>query len=166
MELLTQATLELCARRELSVVPSRTRGLPPEGRHVLGTIGFGGPDMKGALAVLADESFWRSIASPGPPQDDHILADMVGEFANMLLGRLRNSMLSLGADVATAIPSAVCGTDLVLDRTTTATADWNVFRSDRGPLFVRLQVAFRSDFRFGAVTEWSVRPNEADLVLF
>jgi CheY-specific phosphatase CheX len=166
MTLLTEATVELFERRGLPLVPSPTHGLPPEGRHVLASIGFGGPDMKGALSILANETFWRSLASPDLPKNDHLLADMVGEFANMLLGRLRNSMLALGAEVATAIPSAVCGTNLVLDRTTSAAAEWSVFRSDRGPLFIRLQVAFRSDFTFGEATEWSVRPNEADLVLF
>lgn len=164
IDLLNQASVELFSRRGLRVAPSPTRGLPPEGRHVLGTIGFGGSDMKGALAVLAEETLWRSIASPDLPQDDHVLADMVGEFANMLLGRLRNSMLALGADVTTAIPSAICGTNLVVDRTTAA--DWHVFRSDRGLVFVRLQVAFRGGLQFGEDTEWSVRPNEDDLVLF
>jgi len=89
---------------------------------------------------------------------------MVGEFANMLLGRLRNSMLSLGADVATAIPSAVCGTDSRPRRTTDRHRRLERLRSDRGRSSSGFS-AFRSDFRFGAVTEWSVRPNEADLVL-
>ena len=164
--LLTHATLELFALHGVPLVSSSTRGLPPKGRQILGTIGFGGADMKGALAILADVSFWRRVEPPDHPQDDHILADMVGEFANMLLGRLRNALIPIGAEVATAIPSAVCGTDLALHRTTVAKPDWHVFRTDSGPLFVRFQVAFRKDFRFVEEAAWSVRPNEADLVLF
>jgi len=164
--LLRGAAHELFALYGLSLVPSAACALPAKGRQVLGTIGFGGPDMKGALAILADETFWRSIAPPEQPKDDAILADMVGEFANMLLGRLRNAVLPLGAEVATAIPSAVCGTDLAPHRSSVAKPDWHMFRTDRGPLFVRFQVAFRRDFRFSEETEWSVRPNEADLVLF
>jgi hypothetical protein len=166
IELLIQATQDLFALHDLPVHASTTRGVPPKGRQVLGTIGFGGPDMKGALAVLADESFWRSLAPPDAPTEDHLLVDMVGEFANMLLGRVRNAVLPLGADVATAIPAAFCGTDLALHRTIVAKPDWHVFGTDRGPLFVRLQVAFRKGFRFAEDTEWAVHPNEADLVLF
>ena len=167
--LLTQTTQELFTIHGLPLVPSATRGLPPKGRQVMGTIGFGGPDMKGALAILADERFWRSLAPPELPQEEPILADMVGEFANMLLGRLRNAALRLGADVATAIPSAVCGTDLALHRTTVPMPDWHVFSTDGGLLFVRFHVAFRRGFRFAEEpedAEWCVRPNEADLVLF
>ena len=162
--LLNQASVELFSRHGVAVAPSPTNCLAPEGRHILGTVGFGGNDMKGALAILAAETLWRSIASPGLPQADHLLADMVGEFSNMLLGRLRNSMLALGADATTGIPSAICGTNLIVDRTTAA--GWHVFRSDRGLVFVRLQVAFRRGFQFGEDAKWSVRPNDADLILF
>lgn len=164
--IVTQATEDLFALHGLSIARSDVRGLPPKGRQILGTIGFGGADMKGTVAVLADESLWKGLAPPDLPADDHLLADMVGEFANMLLGRMRNAVLPLGAEVATAIPSAVCGTDLALHRTSRARPDWHVFRSDRGPLFVRVHVAFRKDFRFTEESAWSVRPNEADLVLF
>ena len=54
--LLSHAAHELFALYGLSLVPSAACALPPKGRQVLGTIGFGGPDMKGALAILADES--------------------------------------------------------------------------------------------------------------
>lgn len=164
--LLSHAAHDLFALYRLPLVPSAACAFPPKGRHVLGTIGFGGPHMKGVLAILADETFWRGIAPPEQPKDDAILADMVAEFANMLLGRLRNALLPLGAELAIAIPSAVCGTDLAPHRASDAKPDWHMFRTGRGPLFVRFQVAFRKDFRFSEETEWSVRPNEADLVLF
>ena len=164
--LLSRATQELFQHNGLIVVPSAMRGEPPKGRQVLGMVGFGGVDMRGTLAILADETFWRKIAPPVLPESDPILADMVGEFANMLLGKVRNAILPLGADVATAIPSALCGTDLALHRTSVARPDWHVFDSDNGPFFVRLHVAFRKDFRFVEDSPWSVRPSHSDLVLF
>lgn len=164
--LLTTATQELFSLHGLSVTPAKARGAPESGAHILGTIGFGGGDMKGALAILADETLWRAIAPVEVAATDRMLADMVGEFANMLLGRVRNAVLPLGAEVASAIPSVVYGTNLAFHRAPVARPDWQVFRSDAGPIFVRLVVAFRRDFEFCEASEWSVRPNEADLVLF
>lgn len=169
--LLTTAAEELLARHGVTITLTSARGIPPKGRHIVGTIGFGGPHMKGHLAVLADETFWRRVAPPelatGEKMlDETMLADMVGEIANMLLGRFRNAVLPLGADIATAIPTAMCGTDLALHCSSLTKPDWHAFRSDHGFLFIRLHVAFRRAFHLSENAEWSLRPNEADLVLF
>jgi hypothetical protein len=164
--LLADATQELFALQGLALSPSNARAVPPAGRQILGTIGFAGPDMKGTLAILAGQTFWASVAPPEQPQDEYVYVDMVGEYSNMLLGRLRNAMLALGAEVATGIPTAVCGTDLAVQRSATAKPEWHVFRSDSGPFYLRVQVAFRRGFELSESSEWSVRPNEADLVLF
>lgn len=166
LALMTIATQELFAIQGLLVTPSATRGKPPRGRQILASIGFGGRDMKGALVLLADTSLWESLAPADQPEDPALLSDMVGEHANMLLGRLRNMVLPLGAEVATAMPSSVSGSDLALDPRPSAKPEWHVFRSDRGPLFVRLTVAFRKDFAFAEETPWSIRPNAADLLIF
>lgn len=166
-EKLTKVTEELFALHGLPIVSSGARGTPPRGRQGIGTIGFSGPHMMGALALLADEALWQRIApSPEHRADGTLLADMVGEFANMLLGRLRNALLPLGADVATAIPASLCAEGIVLPRVTGPTCDWDIYESDLGPLFIRIQVAFKRDFRFNQDPELNVIPQEAGLVIF
>ena len=60
----TNVTKELCALHALPATlatsPAARAGAP----QVLATIGFGGPDMKGALGVLADDALWTAIAGP------------------------------------------------------------------------------------------------------
>lgn len=166
IEVLVRETEQLFAKHGLSIRLLPGRRIPHTGRQALGTIGFGGADMKGMLAVLADISMWRAVAPPDFPSEDHLLADLVGEMANMLLGRCRNALLGHGAALAAAIPTALCGSDLALHRSEPTKPDWLVFSSDAGLIFVRIHVAFRKDFRFIDDNVWSLRPNDADLVLF
>lgn len=168
LNILGTATCELFALHHLVVTPATARCLPPPtGRVGIASIGFGGEDLKGAVSIAAEESFWRALA---PFADDdpepHFLTDMVAEFANMLLGRVRNELLALGTDISMALPNAALATDVAFHRTNGERPDWDVYRSERGPLFVRCTVAFRRDFTFSNNSSWSVHPNEADLVLF
>ncbi|MDB4945780.1 MAG: hypothetical protein JWP97_5314 [Labilithrix sp.] len=166
-EKLTKVAAELFAIHGLPIVCSGVRGVPPAGRQGLGTIGFSGPHMMGALALLADESLWHRIAPSAEHRlDPTLLADMVGEFANMLLGGLRTALLPLGADVATAIPAAICADGIVMPLPPGAVPDWDVFDSAGGPLFIRIQVAFKRDFRFSHDPDLTVIPQEAGLVIF
>lgn len=71
---------------------------------VLATIGFGGEDMHGALAVLGLEPAVRAVVAAvfaTPVANDTLLSDMVAELSNlMLLGRDRAVLLREGAPVA------------------------------------------------------------------
>ena len=167
LSILSKATCELFALHNVVMTPASARCLPPQGRVGMASIGFSGADMKGAVSLAAEEPLWRTLA----PFTDHleepqILTDLLAEFSNMVLGRVRNALLPLGADVSMALPSAAVGTDLFFHQTHGERPDWDVFRSDRGALFVRCTVAFRRGFSFTPDSEWSVHPNEADLVLF
>jgi hypothetical protein len=167
LNIVSKATCELFALHNVVMTPATARCLPPPGRVGMASIGFSGPDMKGSVALAADESLWRTLAPfTDLEQEPEILTDTVAEFSNMLLGRARNALLPLGTDISMALPNAAVGTDVAFHRTCGDRPDWDVFRSDRGALFVRCAAAFRRGFTFNPESEWSVHPNEADLVLF
>ncbi|MBX3187064.1 MAG: hypothetical protein KF819_08620 [Labilithrix sp.] len=150
---------------------TRTIRRPPAvtGRTVLGTIGFGGPHLRGALSLLAQVAMWERsmpVAVGPPPFSDQLLADFVGEVCNLLVGRFRNRLLRHGVMVLPSTPTAVCGAHIEMPRFAAATSAWYELEAQTGAVHARFDVTFDESFVFDGEDAVAVEPNDADLILF
>lgn len=155
------------------VVAGERTYAPPTEDGLAASIGFGGADMNGALTIFGVPASLRVFASVVfdlEAEDDALLADMVGELANMLLGRYRNALLREGVEVLSATPVTTRGKDLRVGHgRRKAQRSWYAFRDESGhALWITLDVAFREGFVFGGPDQdaASLAPQEDELVLF
>jgi hypothetical protein len=138
------------------------------GEAVLGTIGFGGDELRGSVVLVAQPSVWRGIGPAGFAADtlsSAQLCDMVGELCNMLVGRFKKRLLRCGIEIACGMPTATYGHLAVPRLPTAAALHVATFRVETpvGPIFVRTDVLFRDDFVFPAETVSGIEPAETDL---
>jgi CheY-specific phosphatase CheX len=144
---------------------------PPIDRHeaILSSIGFGGADMNGALALVTVEPTVRSLVAAvfGAPADtDALLCDMVGELSNMLLGRYRSTLLRTGIEILPATPITIRASGADVHLASGKHVSWHAFSTDAGNFWLRLDVSFREGFDLAHPTHQPIDPNEQDLVLF
>lgn len=164
--------LLLPATRELLQATGGERVAPPpidEGEAILASIGFGGADMKGALAVVAVEPTVRTLVAAifdTTPDSDALLCDMVGELSNLLLGRYRSTLLRIGIEILPATPVTVRASGMDVQHAYGKDASWHAFSTEVGAFWLCLDVSFREGFDVASPTHQPIEPNEQDLVLF
>lgn len=161
--LLLQEVPDLLAQMGFEV--SRTLRKPPGRLHksVFGTIGFGGPAMRGALSLLADTSVWEA----GCPTElkaranvDRVLGDLVGEICNVVGGRFRSRLLRIGVEIACALPLTVVGWDLTMPCALAASTTWYELRTPSGLLHLRYDMTVEESFVLdGSATVESIDTN-------
>lgn len=118
----------------------------------LAVVGFTGDNFRGSLGVSAD---WRLLQNflkqlhPDKPEIPHgMMLDTLGEIANQVLGRLKNSLSSHGVDVTMTPPTVIRGLRIVIDGT-------------RQGFFLRQDL----DSPFGPLSAWLDAKGTEDLVL-
>ena len=87
--------------------------LPADGALAV-SIGLGRPDLKGALMIMAQPSFFRltyPLEVPGGVSEEAMI-DWAGELANQLLGRFKNRLCTRGLDFNIAAPMVIGGNRL------------------------------------------------------
>jgi Chemotaxis phosphatase CheX len=128
---------------ELCAAPSEA-GLGND-TYCMSSIGYVGKGVKGVLILAATRAAaeaWTSAA--GGMECD--LVDTVGEFSNMLLGRLKGRLLKDGIPISLATPMTVIGDGL---RTSIppGASSWQFFEGPGWHLGTRLDAAFEPGFR-------------------
>ena len=162
---LREAALTLFAAYEM---PARIRALPramparglgePAG---IAAIGFAGRGIRGSVVLVAlDSSVEAWLAAIEEPPTD--LADALGEFSNMLLGRLKGRLLAEGIAVSISTPTTTSGSGLRVSVPPGAST-WVSVDGDGWELDVRLDAYFDATFAL----EHSIRspPAEAGAVI-
>ena len=112
--------------------------------YCMASIGYVGPGVKGGLilaATLVAAEAWTNAA--GGMEAD--LVDTVGEFSNMLLGRLKGRLLREGIPIALATPMTVVGHALRVS-VPPGTSHWRFFEGPGWHLGTRLDAAFDPGF--------------------
>jgi hypothetical protein len=103
-----------------------------------GVMSFVGDTLRGTCLLAAPESVILGAAPSGAAA-----RDWIGELANQLVGRLKAKLLGRGARIALSTPVVLRGVRLCpLPRTGVAPM---AFESDRGRLFVWVEVEARDD---------------------
>lgn len=159
--LLVAEVKALATALELELLPV-TRQVPST-ELVIGSIGFAGKDLRGAVTLAGPPSTWDHFACP---VERSMLADMVGEFANMVAGRFRNALLRKGIEIRTATPTAVEGHLYDLRCPCVQHSTWRSFHSPSGDLHVRFDVTFEESFRLARPEDETVQPLTAQLLFF
>jgi hypothetical protein len=140
-----------------------------DGDCIASTVGYEGEGIRGSILLLTDVSAASALnVSLARDTSDESLCDSVAEFSNMLLGRLKRSLLAHGVALRLATPWS--GVNL-RQRALTLLSDastWHRFRCDAGEVLVRIDVTPDPGF---AMTEGPSEgsgggPDEGDVILF
>jgi CheY-specific phosphatase CheX len=165
---LVKSTVELFGGYNLAVEPRPSAGeiADAEGKFVVSVIGFAGDGLRGALVLVATPSTvmeWLRAIDGGEASGD--LCDTIGEFSNMLLGRLKGKLLREGLPILLSTPTTAIGLNLGL-AASGATSKWFEFASADWRAAVRLHATFDENFSLrGAISE--EQPAEAgDMMMF
>jgi CheY-specific phosphatase CheX len=152
------------------VMPEADREAPSVGAHdvIVGTIGFGGAEARGAITLFGTAVAWRQLVplAMGVDVSEGTLCDSVGELANMLAGRFRNAFLRLGIEILVATPIATRGTEIAVHTCEVGTTRWQDLALGGAGFRVRLDLSLSDGFDFAGHEASAVDPNEQDLLLF
>jgi len=115
-----------------------------EGSTGMAVIGYAGAGVRGALVMVVPESAIRTwMVVAGIPDGDP--CDTLGEFSNMVFGRLKERLLPAGISLTATTPTAATGADLRLSEAPCPT-HCTSFDGPDFSLRVRLDASFDADF--------------------
>jgi CheY-specific phosphatase CheX len=143
------ADFEIAIQRVHAAPPvTSVRGTEPS---TVAIIGYVGPGVRGALIMVATENTVASwLTRMGSEGAD--VGDALGEFSNMLLGRLKTRLLPEGLTIQLATPTIASGSGIRLsippNRSTSL-----VFEESAGNLRLRLDAHFDPDFVLAETSE-------------
>lgn len=143
---LADAARELFADYDIVVRPAidQPNGCPDDAIG-LAVIGYAGRGVRGALVLMTAESAvsaWMKAA--GVPDGD--VADTLGEFSNMLLGRLKGRLLPLGISILATTPTAALGSGFRLSDPP-GPSSWSAVDGPDWRLRLRLDADFAPGFK-------------------
>ena len=166
---LRQGMVELFADYGVVVERAQKGGEPgTDGASFAAIIGYAGQRLRGALVLLVPRDVALALLPlMGAPVDESSAYDMLGEFANMLLGRVKNRLLTRGVVLLSATPTTAIGGALRLPSPVNGTATWHEFRAPFGPLHVRFDATFDEGFALEPVSEQTTPPlAEGEMMMF
>jgi hypothetical protein len=140
------------------------------GAAVMAVVGYVSPSVRGAVLLLAPRKLvevlvpeeLRRRASP-----EEALRDVLGEFANMLAGRVKNQLVAHGVAPLLAPPTAIFGDDLELPAPMCGLSAWHRFVTLEGDLFIRFDAAFDATFSLApADSNKAPAVHEGEMVLW
>ena len=161
---LTNVAIELFAAYDVPIehCPGPAEGGLGQETYCMSSIGYVGQGVKGVLILAATRAAaeaWTTAA--GGMECD--LVDTVGEFSNMLLGRLKGRLLQEGIPISLATPITVVGAGLRVSMPP-GISNWHFFEGPGWHLGARLDAAFEPGFQRH---QSHVDPAEAgDAILF
>jgi CheY-specific phosphatase CheX len=141
---------------------------PSDERLVMAVIGYAGETLRGAIVLLTATDKverWQTAGWEGGASIEAI-HDTVGEFSNMLLGRLKNSLINLGVSFLLTTPATASGTGLKIPIPHGGFSAWHRFEGTAGRLDVRLDAAFDTTFSFGPRKSKEPPASAGDMVFF
>jgi CheY-specific phosphatase CheX len=111
---LSQAALELFADYDVAIQRSPAAVATTDAeRSGVAVIGYAGQGVRGALILVPAESAIRAWMAAAGVTDGEV-TDTLGEFSNMLLGRLKGRLLGEGMSILAATPTTASGAGLRL----------------------------------------------------
>jgi chemotaxis phosphatase CheX-like protein len=141
-----------------------------QGPSVMAVIGYAAPSVRGALLLLTSRAVTATLQPieirSGPP-DEASLRDVLGEFSNMLIGRVKNRLVTRDVAPLLSTPTTIFGDRLELPVPTSGMSAWHRFASPVGDIFARLDATFDAEFSLGQVEKTAPVPlAEGEMILF
>jgi Chemotaxis phosphatase CheX len=141
-----------------------------EGPSVMAVIGYAATTVRGSLLLLTSRAVVAALQPTDlrdEPPTEAVLRDMLGEFCNMLVGRMKNRLVCRGIAPLLSTPTTIFGHDLTLPVPMSGVSGWQRFSSGAGDIHLRLDATFASDFALAPEDPSAVPlPVEGDTVLF
>lgn len=169
---LVTAARDLFDAHGIEVQHTPEGAVDPTSRSVMAIIGYAADGLAGALVLLCSEHV-VGVLTPDVLRlradiaADNALRDVLGEFANMLVGRIKNKLVARGIVPLLATPTTVIGEGLQLPVPRSGMSAWHRFSSSVGDIFVRLDATLGSEFELGDHSEaQSPAIAEGEMVLF
>ena len=129
-------------------------------------IGYVGDKVRGALVLVASQETVRQWGSlVGDAGDATDVSDTIGEFSNMLLGRLKGRLMTEGLLIQLSTPTAASGSGIKLSRRGSHSA-WHRFHAPTWQLSARLDATFDDGFVLRASPHHEVPAEAGDMMLF
>jgi len=144
---LSEAVLALFEAYEMNIEhreASPEAGFPSDQLHCMASIGYVANGLRGVLALGASQTTaeeWSRAAGVGECD----FQDTVGEFSNMLLGRLKAKLLADGVALSLATPITVSGAGLRVS-IPPGNSSWQFYEGPGWRFAVRLDASFDSGF--------------------
>ena len=140
------------------------------GPSVMAVIGYASDKVRGALLLLTSPAVVTALRPPEvvaravAPED--VLRDVLGEFANMLLGRVKNQLVRRALSPFLSTPTTVFGADLKLPAPTSGISAWHTFSTPSDAIFVRFDATFEPGFVLEAMEGAVDMIAEGEMVMF
>jgi hypothetical protein len=141
---LNEATRGLFEGYGFAVAPASREVAAATESEGMAVIGYAGEGVRGALVVITTEAAvgaWMNAA--GVPDGE--VEDTLGEFSNMLLGRLKCELMPFGISILATTPTVATGTGLRLSKPP-GPSKWCAFDGPGWSLRVRLDASFDPGF--------------------
>lgn len=143
----------------------------PSASAVISVIGFAATGMRGSLLLLTPRAtipglIPSELRALGPLHDRE-LRDLLGEFTNMLAGRVKNQLLAHGVEPMVSTPTTILGHALQVPPSDGVGCTWYHFRHETSLLHVRLDATFEDAFEL-APADAALAPEvrEGEMLLF
>ncbi len=166
---LTEVTVEMFASYGIAVKPapdSQGSQPPPNEAAILASMGYAGDEFRGALVLVASRATIKSwLKAMGEPGDDANVCDALGEFSNMLLGRLKTRLLPEGLTILLSTPTTATGLDLRLARPT-GSHQRLVFEGANGGVEIMLGAVFEEGFSRRVPAQQEAAAEAGEMLLF
>src|SRR5258708_17860234 len=149
-EYVVKGSQEIFAFYGMPVEYSVVGNLVIKGLAIMAIIGYAANNMRGALLIVTS----RDVVCALQPEEvrasfkssEEALRDVLGEFANMLAGRVKNQLVTRRIAPLLTTPTTVFGDDLQLPVPTSGMSAWHNFKGALGSIFVRFDATFETEF--------------------
>jgi CheY-specific phosphatase CheX len=145
--------------------PSAETGAVPLEASVAAIIGYAGEKVRGALILVASRpaiESWLLGLGPGVNGD---VCDTLGEFSNMLLGRLKGRLSPEGFPILLSTPTTAFGSGFTLARPA-GPSRWLAFDGPGWRLGVRIDATFDDGFALQVREDRGPAAEAGDIMLF
>jgi CheY-specific phosphatase CheX len=163
---LADVTVELFAAYDIRVERAAATSAPLGWTETSGMAitGYVGKHVRGALVMIATESAAAAwLKAIGAEEGE--LADTLGEFSNMLLGRLKGRLLVEGLPILLATPTTASANGFRLS-VPPPQSSWQVFDGPGWWMSTRLDAAFDSGFALQATDDRGKPAEAGESILF
>jgi CheY-specific phosphatase CheX len=138
----------------------------PADPSVIASIGYAGAKVRGALVMVASMAAVQSwLTALNGPDSAGDVCDTLGEFSNMLLGRLKGRLLREGFPILMSTPTMAFGSGFTLKRPV-GPSTWLSFDGPGWLLGVRIDATFEDGFTLQAHKDREAPAEAGDLLLF
>lgn len=115
-------------------------------------VGYAGDTMRGCLVLLTtSEAAARWADAAGAAACYDAVADTMGEFSNMVLGKIKCSLLLRGVTIMLATPTTATGLGIHFPAQANGASTWVRFEAPTGPFYVRFDAVFDKGLELSAV---------------